>query len=260
MASSTNSDREILSNASGPFGKMKAFLKLSGPGWLQSAITLGGGSLGGALYLGVLGGHEMLWLQVVAILIGVVMLSAIAYVTLSTQIRPYQAINQYVNPVLGVGWITATILANMIFILPQFSLCFDALNNNLLPGVVDDRPTTRIVVSAAMALVAFVAVVMSFKPGWMSRLFDLSLKIIVGLIVACFVIVIIYLTRQNELDWPGSGQDLFQTFDNGISPPPISLLCCLRCLINGSLFGEPKSSVVSNKSSSVRQQLPSVST
>ena len=32
---------------------LRAFLRLSGPGWLQSAITLGGGSLASALYLGV---------------------------------------------------------------------------------------------------------------------------------------------------------------------------------------------------------------
>ena len=38
------------------------FAKLSGPGWLQGAITLGGGSLGGSLYLGVIGGYELLWL------------------------------------------------------------------------------------------------------------------------------------------------------------------------------------------------------
>ena len=62
----------------------------------------------------------MLWLQLVAITIGVIMLSAISYVTLSTNKRPYSAINEYVNPVLGVSWITATILANMIWIFPSF--------------------------------------------------------------------------------------------------------------------------------------------
>ena len=41
----------------------KTFVKLSGPGWLQSAITLGGGSLAGSLYLGIIGGYELMWLQ-----------------------------------------------------------------------------------------------------------------------------------------------------------------------------------------------------
>jgi len=48
---------------SGPLAKAKVFSKLSGPGWLQSAITLGGGSLASGLFLGVIGGYEMLWVQ-----------------------------------------------------------------------------------------------------------------------------------------------------------------------------------------------------
>ena len=76
-------DREVLSEAHsrGTVATLGAFFRLSGPGWLQSAITLGGGSLGGALYLGVIGGSSMLWLQLVAIVIGVIILSAISYVT-----------------------------------------------------------------------------------------------------------------------------------------------------------------------------------
>lgn len=220
MSSRTSRDRELLTKADGPMARLAAFFRLSGPGWLQSAITLGGGSLGGALYLGVLGGSQMLWIQVVAILIGVIMLSAIAHVTLSTRLRPYQAINQYVNPVLGVGWITATILANMIWIMPQFSLCFDALNNNLLTERIDDTQATQIWVSAAIGVVALIAVVMSFKPGWMSRLFDLALKIIVGMIVVCFVWSIVYLTQQNELDWSTIWRGFIPNFGHWNTPAP----------------------------------------
>lgn len=219
-SSNTHRDREILTKANGPVGKLAAFLRLSGPGWLQSAITLGGGSLGGALYLGVLGGSQMLWIQVLAILIGVVMLSSIAYVTLSTRVRPYQAINQYVNPVLGVGWITATILANMIWIMPQFSLCFDALSNNVLEGKVQDTTNMQILVSAIIAAVAMFAVVMSFRPGWMSKLFDLALKVIVGLIVCCFVWAIVYLTQQDELDWNTIWRGFIPDFTQWNKPAP----------------------------------------
>ena len=40
--------------------KLLTYTKLSGPGWLQGAITLGGGSLAGSLYLGVIGGTQLL--------------------------------------------------------------------------------------------------------------------------------------------------------------------------------------------------------
>ena len=70
--------------AKGAGATLGTYIKLSGPGWLQSAITLGGGSLAGSLFLGILGGTSMLWLQLVAIIMGVIMLSAISYITLST--------------------------------------------------------------------------------------------------------------------------------------------------------------------------------
>lgn len=202
MKDKTFTDRAILTAAHerGPLATLGAFFRLSGPGWLQSAITLGGGSLGGALYLGMLGGTSMLWLQLVAIVIGVIMLSAISYVTLSTGKRPYAAINEYVNPVLGVGWITATILANMIWIMPQFSLCYDALDTNLTSGFAD-TDQMKMIVSGVLAVAALIIVLLSFNPGWMSRLFDVILKLIVAMIVICFVAVVYRLGTSDELNW-----------------------------------------------------------
>jgi Mn2+/Fe2+ NRAMP family transporter len=99
--------------AQGLGATLKTYTKYSGPGWVQSAITLGGGSLSGALFLGILGGTSLLWLQLVAIIMGVIMLSAISYITLSTGKKPFQAINEHINPALGWGWLIATIAANM---------------------------------------------------------------------------------------------------------------------------------------------------
>ena len=130
-------DRAFLAEAQarGPLAAVGAFLKLSGPGWLQSAITLGGGSLAGSLYMGVIGGYEILWLQPLMMILGVVMLSAIAYVTLSTGEKPFGAINQHVNPVLGWGWLLAAMMANLVWAMPQFSLGTAALQQNLFPEV-----------------------------------------------------------------------------------------------------------------------------
>ena len=43
----------------GPLGKAGIYVKLSGPGWLQGAVTLGGGSLAGALYVGIISGYHL---------------------------------------------------------------------------------------------------------------------------------------------------------------------------------------------------------
>jgi Mn2+/Fe2+ NRAMP family transporter len=214
---------ELLDRASqkGSLAKLGAWFRLSGPGWLQSAITLGGGSLVGALYLGALGGYSFLWLQIVAIGLGIVMLGSISYVTLSTGIRPFPALNQYVNPVLGIGWVLATILANMIFILPQFSLCFDTFDNNLFPSVVDGNNVWhKAVVSGLLGTVAFLAVWMDVRGGRAGKLFDLGLKLIVGMIVVCFAGVVLWLILDGKLDWKAILGGLVPDFSSWNNPAP----------------------------------------
>ena len=66
----------------GTLATLGVFTKFSGPGWMQSATTLGGGSLASALYLGVLGGLGFMWLQPIAMILGIIMLAGISYVTL----------------------------------------------------------------------------------------------------------------------------------------------------------------------------------
>ena len=125
----------VKAEASGLSSRLLAYTKLSGPGWLQSAITLGGGSLASSLFLGVLAGYSLLWLQPMAIILGIIMLSAISHVTLSTGQSPFTSINNEINPVLGWGWAVATIMANIVWCLPQFSLGTAAVTQNLMPGL-----------------------------------------------------------------------------------------------------------------------------
>ncbi|MHC4597358.1 MAG: hypothetical protein ACYS19_20735 [Planctomycetota bacterium] len=63
-------DRQLILDAQkkGRGAVFKAYVKLSGPGWLQSGITLGGGSLSSSLYLGVLVGFSFMWLQPLAMI------------------------------------------------------------------------------------------------------------------------------------------------------------------------------------------------
>ncbi|MCH2210025.1 MAG: divalent metal cation transporter [Fuerstiella sp.] len=242
MSSETNrteQERSVLAEAQsrGSLATLRAFVRLSGPGWLQSAITLGGGSLAGGLFLGILGGTSLLWLQLVAIAMGVVMLSAISYVTLSTGERPFRAIRNHINPVLAWGWVLATIAANIIWCMPQFSLCFAALENNLLPDQTDalvvsfyadqvedlkremtpdqletltnsalsdqiqDKNRFKFAVSGMFLVMAGIAVYLNGQRGKAAKLFDIFLKCLIGLIVLCFVGVVFKLTRGGSLNW-----------------------------------------------------------
>jgi Mn2+/Fe2+ NRAMP family transporter len=189
-----------------------AYTKLSGPGWLQSAITLGGGSLSGALFLGVLGGTDMLWLQLMAIIMGVIMLSAISYVTLSTGKRPFPLINEHINPALGWGWLLATITANMIWCMPQFALCFEALEKNLIGfGNADQYKDAvaggdkmygyKIGISLVLLAIAGGMVYLSSQQGFAAKAFDWTLKIMVAVVVLAFFGVVTILGTSGALDW-----------------------------------------------------------
>ncbi len=176
--------------------RWSTFAKLSGPGWLQGAITLGGGSLAGSLYVGVIGGNQMLWLQPLMMILGVLMLSVIGYVTLSTGEKPFRAINKHINPVLGWGWLIAAMLANLVWAMPQFSLGTAAIQQNF--GILDGDSGKYI--CALLLLVIGVAVVWSYDSGNSGvKIFEIILKLMVAVVVLSFFGVVIVMA--GELKW-----------------------------------------------------------
>ena len=174
--------------------KISTYTKLSGPGWLQGAITLGGGSLAGSLYLGVIGGYQLLWLQPLMMVLGVLMLSVIGYVTLSTGKSPFQAINKHINPVLGWGWLIAAMLANLVWAMPQFSLGTAALQQNL--GVFTGENGNYL---CATALFAIATAVVWMYDSIGAKYFEIILKVLVGIIVLSFFGVVAVMA--GNLDW-----------------------------------------------------------
>jgi Mn2+/Fe2+ NRAMP family transporter len=233
-----DSERRMLkeARAKGAVASLGAFSRLSGPGWLQSAITLGGGTLASALYLGVLGGYSLLWLQGLAVILGVIMLSAISYVTLSTDEKPFPAINRHISPVLGWSWAVGTLMANMVWCLPQFSLITAAVQQNLLPGVMGSnglfgKTGGKIVTCAILWAIATAVVLQSGNKGKGTKTFEWILKGLVGLIAISFLGVVLKLTFAGVLDWraifrgfiPGIGQffrpsETYLPFIGAVSP------------------------------------------
>lgn len=198
-------------SAKGTGAKVWAYTKLSGPGWLQSAITLGGGSLSGSLYLGILAGFSLMWLQPLAMVMGVIMLSAIGYVALSTKERPFVAVRRHVNPALGWGWAIATMMANLVWCMPQFALGSAALQQNLateyfrgvesIGGLSLDN--SRDLITVIMLFVPAAIVVWFYNSGgWGIRLFEMILKVMVGVVVLSFFGVVFKMaTSSAGLAW-----------------------------------------------------------
>jgi Mn2+/Fe2+ NRAMP family transporter len=208
--------------ARGGAGKFIAYARLSGPGWLQSAITLGGGSLANALYLGVLGGFAFMWLQPMAMIFGIVMLSAIAYVTLSTGRRPLREINNRISPVLGWGWLVASMMANLVWSLPQFALAVAALRQNLLPGLLGPEAMPDLpgkLIASAIVLILVIPNVMIYVSGGKgTKLFEIIMQLMVGMIVVCFFGVVIRLSVAGEINWSAIGSGFIPRLDTLFSP------------------------------------------
>jgi Mn2+/Fe2+ NRAMP family transporter len=216
-------NREMIkaAKAKGKLATFGAYVRMSGPGWLQSAITIGGGSLSNSLYLGVLVGFWCMWVQPLAMILGVVMLSAISYVALSSDEPPFEAINKHVSPVLGWGWLIATMMANVVWALPQYALSAGALQQNLFPqffgwadspGIFGSIQGGTIAASLIILAIAFTNVTIYNRGGAGIKIFETTIKAIIGLIVLCFIGVIIKLSLT-----PASGM-VWSEFLSGLIP------------------------------------------
>jgi Mn2+/Fe2+ NRAMP family transporter len=200
-------DRQLIADArkKGLGAVFKTFLRLSGPGWLQSGITLGGVSFSSSLYLGIFAGFSFMWLQPLAMILGIIMLGAIGYVTLSTGQRPLRAINSHVNPVLGWSWLFASAAANLVWSTPQFVLGTRAIQQNLLPDLVGPEaipdPWGRILVVCCLLAICITVTMFYGAGGRGVKIFEIIIKAIVSMIVLSFLGVVIKLTMAGVLPW-----------------------------------------------------------
>ncbi|MDG2223855.1 MAG: divalent metal cation transporter [Rubripirellula sp.] len=203
----------------GPLGKAAIYTRLSGPGWLQGAVTLGGGSLAGALYLGVIMGYEMMWLQPIAMILGVVMLSAISYVTLTSGERPFKTLKTHVSPVLAWGWLIATMMANIVWSLPQFALGTAAVQQNLIPAL--DGFTGKVVIAISLLVVASIVVWFYNSGSAGIKTFEIILKMMVAVVVLSFFGVVVALTREGILPWNEIFAGFVPRFEYLFEPAPV---------------------------------------
>ncbi|NNJ27294.1 hypothetical protein LzC2_33960 [Planctomycetes bacterium LzC2] len=188
-------------------------------------------------------------------ILGICMLSAIGYVTLSTGLRPFRAINQHVNPALGWGWLIASGAANIIWALPQYSLACSAVQKNLLPGVLGAEAAMPDGVSKAIicGILLAIATVVTFSYGsghWGVRVFETCLKVIVGLIVLCFILVVVRLTMADQLDWGAVFSGFVPNFGALFEPAP-----ALQSLLDGVTNAEAKEFWTTKVKNDQRDQL-----
>jgi manganese transport protein len=169
--------------------RWKGYWGLSGPGWVQSALTLGAGSAGAAIYAGAVYGYRLLWVQPVAMFLGVMMFAAIGHQLLTTRARPYDVFRKKLHPGLALLWGFNVFLASVIWQFPQYSLgtavfkdIFAVFNVDLPRGII-----------ALILLVIGTAICWSYEKGSRKsiRVFERTLKyMLMFMVLSLFLVVI----------------------------------------------------------------------
>ncbi len=166
--------------------RQAAYLRRGGPGYLQSALTLGGGTASACILSGAAFGFELLWVAPLGMILGGIVFMAISHQTLSTGMRPFEAMRVHAGPVVAWGWAIGTVLASVVWHFAQYSLASAVLVDLAeVAGFTAPRWLMGLLVLAWAVPTAF-----SFGSGRkFAAAFDTLMRWMVWLIVAMFAVV-----------------------------------------------------------------------
>ena len=185
-------------------------VKAGGPGWLQGAMTLGGGSAITSLTLGSVFGYEFLWVQPVAMIIGCVMLFALSHQTLSTGERPFVAMRQHVSVPLAWLWAIAALASSIIWGFSHYPLSAGMLEEAIsvvagfdMKGEGEEGGRELYLFGLAILVWSVCAYTVWHysKGGQAVRLFENGIKILSGVVVVSFAWVVLQSALNGQISW-----------------------------------------------------------
>ena len=184
------------------FTRCRGYMKLTGPAWMQSAMTLGAGSAVASVVAGASFGYTLLWVQPVAMLLGIFMMGALGNVVLTTGERPYSSFAREIHGSVAFLWALGSIVASVVWHFPQYGLAgaavWDLAN---LAGVSEDSNTAQYVVkfAAGFGILGFsILVTWNYGAGTRGiKLYEGFLRWTIRLIIVAFLLVVI----RTGVDW-----------------------------------------------------------
>jgi len=107
-----------------PILRFLGYLKLGGPGFMDSALTLGAGTLTAAMLSGATFGYKTMWLLWVAMGLGIFMMAAMARFTCRGRLPIIQVQNKYHGRIVGslMTALVGTAAVAVIFNFGQYSI------------------------------------------------------------------------------------------------------------------------------------------
>jgi Mn2+/Fe2+ NRAMP family transporter len=199
------------------FPRAFGYIKLTGPGLLQSAMTLGAGSAAASVVAGASFGYKLLWVQPVAMFLGVMMFAAVSNIVLTkSNERPYWSFMREMKSIWSpliifvFLWALGTIMASIIWHFPQYGLAAGAARSivqQFAPDVVMEQEghytLLGYVVSAAtgviILLINIVAVFNYGRGGIGIRIYEWFLRVMIGLVFLTFLLVVIF--NVHKIEW-----------------------------------------------------------
>jgi len=164
-------------------GLFRQYLRTMGPGYMQSAMTLGGGSAFAAIFAGAAFGYKLLWVAPLAMLLGVVVMAAVAWQTLSTGKDPYDALKEHAHPAFAWAFAWGGLISSIIWQFAQYALAGAMIG--LLLGV---SPA----VGGLIALAWCVPVGLLYgNANRFVRWYELILTGMVWFIIVCMLVVVV---------------------------------------------------------------------
>ncbi len=175
-------------------GRLLGYSRLSGPGWIQGAITLGASTATSSFYLGWKFGYEMLWVNILGMAMGVIMFAAIARPTLYRDTSIYKAMGKYVHPWLAGSWALAAVITSIFWCLNQFAAAVACLVDvGETGGWLDGGGESGVAKWGISLVILAVSIPLTWayagKRGTGVRLYESTLKGIVLFMVICFALV-----------------------------------------------------------------------
>lgn len=212
---------ELRSLANKPwFIRVPKYVALSGPGWLQGAMTLGGGSAVTSLTIGAVFGYEFLWVQPIAMIIGCIMLFALSHQTLHSQKPPFESMKNHVSSGLAWAWAIAAFASSIIWGFAHYPLSAGMLEEIIVVStgfsIDQDNEIGRdlyllllaVIVWAGCAFTAWkygeqVEADVDGKVGQHNavKIFETGIKFLSGLVVIAFAWVVISASLNGNINW-----------------------------------------------------------
>ncbi|MDR2171990.1 MAG: divalent metal cation transporter [Planctomycetaceae bacterium] len=215
------------------FSRALGYVKLTGPGLLQGAMTLGAGSAAASVVAGASFGYKLLWIQPVAMFLGVMMFAAVSNIVLSRKSeRPYwgfmREMKSIWTPLMFVVflWAVGTVMSSVIWHFPQYALAAGAarsivkqfspdieLDRKVETGKIDSKTNKPEVVTeftragyivsvVAGIIILFVNIVVVFnygRGGLGIKVYEWFLRFMMALVFLTFFLVVVL--NFNKIEW-----------------------------------------------------------